>query len=174
MATSVYVALLRAVNVGGTGKLPMAELRALCEDAGFTGVSTYIQSGNVVLKSALPEKKVKATLEAALARKMGKPVGVSVRTGAELAAVLKANPFEKAQPNRVIVLFLDEVPAKGALDAVKIPGREQLSLKGRELFIHYPDGQGTSKLKLPLAKDGTGRNLNTVAKLAELARSTER
>ncbi len=170
---TTFVALLRAVNVGGTGKLPMSELAALCEGCGFSGVATYIQSGNVVFGSALPEKKVKAALESALAKRMGKPVGVAVRTGAELAAVLEANPFKEAAPNRVIVLFLDAPPPRGALDAVKIPGRERLWLRGRELFVHYPDGQGASKLKLPLAREGTGRNLNTVARLAEMA-SAER
>jgi len=168
-AMNVFVALLRAVNVGGTGKISMGDLKALCEAAGFEDVETYIQSGNVVLRSALPAKKAKAALEAALAKRLGKPVGVLVRTGQELAAALKANPFPKADPSRVIVLFLDEPPAKGAVEAIEIPGREELHPVGRELFIHYPDGQGRSKLKVPMAKDGTGRNLNTVAKLAGMA-----
>jgi len=168
---SVFVALLRAVNVGGTGTLPMSELRALCESAGFTDVATYIQSGNVVLRSGLGERKVKEVLEAALAARLGKPVGVMVRTGTQLFATLKANPFKKAEPNKVVVVFLDKPPGASALNGVAIPGGEELSLGGRELFIHYPDGQGQSKLKVPLAKEGTGRNLNTVAKLAQMAAS---
>jgi uncharacterized protein (DUF1697 family) len=76
-----HVALLRAVNVGGTGKLPMAELRALCEAAGFAGVRTYIASGNVVLRSASTARRVQATLEAARSAMPAKPVGVLVRTG---------------------------------------------------------------------------------------------
>lgn len=164
-----YVALLRAVNVGGTGKLPMGELKGLCEAAGFSEVATYIQSGNVVFRSSLSEKKVKAALEAALAKKLGRPVGVALRTGAELAAALEANPFKKADPRRVVVLFLDKAPPRSALEGVKAPGREELALEGREVFVHYPDGQGASKLRLPMAKDGTGRNLNTVAKLARMA-----
>src|ERR1700733_2900171 len=95
-----YVALLRAVNVGGTGKLPMTELRAMCESLGFTNVRTYIASGNVVFASKLSEKSVKAKLEGCLEAYAGKPVGVLVRTGAEVAAALDANPFKSAEPNR--------------------------------------------------------------------------
>ncbi len=164
----VYVALLRAINVGGTGKLPMTDLRTLCENAGFESVSTYIQTGNVILASPLSEPKVKATLEKALAVKMGKPTGAMVRTTAELHAVVRRNPFPAAEGNRIIVLFLDEAPPKSALAGLPIPGREEVKVLGREIFIHYPDGQGRSKLKIPFAKTGTGRNLNTVEKLAAM------
>ncbi len=168
---TAFIALLRAINVGGAGKLPMSELRGLCAEAGFDDVRTYIQSGNVVLKSKLGEAKVKATLEAALTEKMGKPASVIVRTLAELKAAQQRNPFPDAKPAQVIVLFLDKAPPKGALADVVIPAREELELHGRELYVHYPDGQGRSKLKLPFAKEGTGRNLNTIAKLVEMAAS---
>jgi len=171
---AAFVALLRAVNVGGTGKLAMADLVRLCDKAGFKEVKTYIQSGNVVFDSSGSEARVKAVLEKALAAKLGKPVGVLVRSGAELDGVLAHNPFKQAPPNRVIVLFLDQAPAADALAGVKAPGGEKLALRGRELYIHYPDGQGVSKLKVPLARIGTGRNLNTVAKLAEMARARSR
>jgi uncharacterized protein (DUF1697 family) len=170
---TTFVALLRAINVGGTGKLAMSELCKLCEDAGFARPKTYIQSGNVVFESALTEAKVKAKLEKALAAKMGKPFGALVRTAAELDAVLARNPFKQAAPNQLLVLFLDEAPKRGALADLHIPGREQVKLAGREVFIHYPDGMGRSKLKLPFSKIGTGRNLNTVAKLAALASEAE-
>ena len=97
---TTYAALLRAVNVGGTGKLPMSELRAMCESVGFSNVRTYIASGNVVFESKLSEKSVKAKLERALETYAGRPVGVLVRTGAELAVVLAKNPFSSAAPNR--------------------------------------------------------------------------
>src|ERR1700692_3546844 len=99
-----FVALLRAVNVGGTGKLPMSELKAMCEAAGFAEVRTFIASGNVVFKSAKSEPAIKAALEASLQRYAGKPVGVLVRSAEELAAVLKANPFPKAAPNRTVAI----------------------------------------------------------------------
>src|ERR1700735_4103862 len=92
-AMPAYIALLRAVNVGGTGKLPMADLKAMCEQAGFSKVKTYIASCNVLFQSAKSEAQVKKTLESALAAYAGKPVGVAVRTTAEMAAILAANPF---------------------------------------------------------------------------------
>jgi uncharacterized protein (DUF1697 family) len=171
---TVYAALLRAINVGGTGKLAMTELRGLCESAGFDCVKTYIQSGNVVFKSALSEARVKAKLEKALAAKMGKPFFAMVRSTGELRAIVKRNPFKQAAPNQVLVLFLDETPAKSALAGLAIPGREKVELAGREVFIHYPDGMGRSKLKIPFAKTGTGRNLNTVQKLATMAGELEK
>jgi uncharacterized protein (DUF1697 family) len=163
-----YVALLRGVNVGGKGLLAMSDLRALCEKAGFTGVRTYIQSGNVVFGSRLGEAGVKGALERALALKMGRPVRAMVRRGDEIESVLARNPFQSAPGNRVLVLFLDEAPPKNALAGLEIPGREQVKLDGRELFVHYPDGMGRSRLKLKLAEQGTGRNINTVARLAAL------
>jgi uncharacterized protein (DUF1697 family) len=164
-----YVALLRAVNVGGTGKLPMVELKAMCIDAGFTRVQTYIASGNVVFESKASAAKVKAALEARLHAYAGKPVGVVVRTASEMAAVVKANPFPKATPSRAVAVFLDKPPPSDALDhAVGVNG-EEIRLGAREIFIHYGDGIGTSKLRIPAAKAGTMRNMNTIAKLARMA-----
>lgn len=163
-----YAALLRAINVGGTGKLAMTDLAALCTKAGFTDVTTYIQSGNVVFGSRASEAAVTKTLEQLLAAKLGKPVGVMVRTNPELVAVLAANPFPEVAPNRVIVAFLPSAPPKDALVGVKAPGGERLALGRREIYVAYPEGQGSSKLKVPFASVGTGRNLNTIAKLAAL------
>ncbi|HEY0064369.1 MAG TPA: DUF1697 domain-containing protein, partial [Telluria sp.] len=104
---TTYIALLRAVNVGGTGKLPMSELTAICEQAGFAAVKTYIASGNVVFDSGKTAAQVKATLEKAMLAYAGKPVGVMVRSAAELAKVLADNPFPDAAPNRTVAVFLD-------------------------------------------------------------------
>lgn len=169
----VFVALLRAINVGGTGKLAMTELRQLCDEAGFKDCRTYIQSGNVVFRSALAESSVKSKLEKAIAGHLGKPYGVLVRSRSELQAIIKANPFRSAEPNRVLVLFVDEPVPKDALKGLPIPGREKVHAAGREIFIHFPDGMGRSKLKVPFAQVGTGRNLNTVVKLAALAAELE-
>jgi uncharacterized protein (DUF1697 family) len=166
---TAYIALLRAVNVGGTGKLPMAELKAMCEAEGFLGVKTYIASGNVVFTSRLKEKAVKAALEARLEEYAGKPVGVMVRTAAEMAAVLAANPFPGAPGNRVVAIFLDAAPAKDALAGVRHQTTEELRLGKREIYVRYDDGMASSKLVIPAAKAGTARNINTVAKLAEMA-----
>ena len=160
-----YAALLRAVNVGGTGKLAMTDLRKLCEAAGFADVATYIQSGNVVFTSKRGEASVKKLLEAALAEKLGKPCGVLLRTADELRQLLDANPFPKAAPQRLLMLFLDEKPAADSLKDVVAPGGEELRVCGRHVVVHFPNGMGQSKLKLPFRNVGTGRNLNTVRKL---------
>lgn len=164
-----YVALLRAVNVGGTGKLPMTELKSLCEEAGFHDVQTYIASGNVIFRSNSTEKAIRSMLEERLQAHMGKPVQTLIRTADEMAGVLKRNPFSKEPGNRVAVLFMDApLPANPASGVIG-QKTEQLVLGKRELFIFYPDGMGTSRLRLPAEKTGTARNINTVAKLAEMA-----
>ena len=167
---NTYIVLLRAVNVGGTGKLPMAELRDMCEAIGFEDVRTYIASGNVVLRSAHGGEQVKALLENALARHAGKPVGVLVRTPEEMAAVLASNPFADAAPNRNVVVFLDAAPASDALATVSHRNGEEIALGKHEIHIHYGEGMADSRLRIPAAKSGTARNMNTVAKLVEMAR----
>jgi uncharacterized protein (DUF1697 family) len=164
-----YVALLRAVNVGGTGKLPMAELQAMCRDAGFAKVRTFIASGNVVFASPKNPRKVQAELEARLLAYAGKPIGVLVRTASEMKAVLDANPFPNAAPNRTVAVFLHQPPPPGALALAVGRRDEQMQLGEREIYIHYPQGISASKLKIPAAEPGTARNMNTVTKLARLA-----
>jgi len=164
-----YIALLRAVNVGGTGKLPMADLKYICEDAGFARVETYIASGNVVFESKAAPSKVKSELEARLFEYAGKPIAVVVRTAPEMRAVLDANPFPGAEGKYTYAIFLDHSPPHDALDHVIGQSDEKMSLGDREIFVHYPSGMGRSKLKIPAAKMGTARNMNTVAKLAEMA-----
>lgn len=166
---NTYIALLRAVNVGGTGKLPMTELKAMCRDAGFARAQTYIASGNVVFQGGATPVDVKAALEARLYAYAGKSVGVIVRTAAEMAAVLEANPFPGAAPNRTVAIFLDEPPPADALDQATGVGDEKMHLGPREIFVHYGDGMADSKLRIPAAKTGTARNMNTVARLAAMA-----
>jgi uncharacterized protein (DUF1697 family) len=164
---TAYVALLRAVNVGGTGALPMSDLRALCEACGFLGVRTYIASGNAVFKSDMDEAGVKESLQAALHAYAGKNVGVLVRTGADMAAVLSHNPFASAPGNRVMAIFLDNPPPPDALEAAAGRSDEAIVLGGREIYVHYPSGMARTKLRIPAARDGTARNMNTVATLAQ-------
>ncbi len=166
---STYVALLRAVNVGGTGKLLMSELRDMCESIGFTSVRTYIASGNVVFSSRLSESSVKTQLERRLEAYAGKPVGALIRTGAELSAVLEGNPFRSAAPNRTMAIFLDAPPPPDTLAAISGRQAEEIALGTREIYVHYANGMAHSRLKIPAAKNGTARNMNTVATLAEWA-----
>jgi uncharacterized protein (DUF1697 family) len=164
-----YVALLRAVNVGGTGKLPMTELKSMCDSSGFLNARTYIASGNVVFESKLTEAAVKAKLERCMATYAGNPVEVMVRTGPEMAAVLAKNPFKSRPPNQTVAIFLDDRPPKDALKTITGRDTEEVALGAREIYVHYGEGMGHSKLKIPAAKRGTARNMNTVAKLAEWA-----
>ncbi|WP_310633047.1 DUF1697 domain-containing protein [Paraburkholderia sp.] len=169
MPTTTYVALLRAVNVGGTGKLAMTELRAMCEALGFANVRTYIASGNVVFDSGLAASSVKKQLEARLDEYAGKPVGVLLRTAAEMAAIVAANPFADAPPERTVAIFLDGAPPADLPDTARGQQSETIVAGKREIYVHYPDGIGRSKLKIPAAANGTARNMNTVATLAQWA-----
>ena len=164
-----FVALLRAVNVGGTGKLPMSDLKDICEALGFGAVRTYIASGNVVFTSRKSEAAVKAALEKRLEAYAGKPVGVLVRTAEEMAQVLADNPFPKAAPNRTMAVFLDRAPPADTLAGVRGQKNEEIRLGRREIYIHYGEGMGKSKLVIAAAKAGTARNMNTVAVLAKMA-----
>ena len=168
IATS-YVALLRAVNVGGTGKLPMAELRRLCERAGFGAVRTYIASGNVVFESTHSRTQVSNLLQRLLADYAGKPVGVQVRTAEEMARVLAANPFPDEAGNRVVAIFLDSAPPSDTLARLRGQNDERVVLGHREIYVHYGEGMAGSRLIIPAASSGTARNMNTVAKLAAMA-----
>jgi uncharacterized protein (DUF1697 family) len=164
-----FVALLRAVNVGGTGKLPMSDLKDICEKLGFAAVRTYIASGNVVFISRKSEAAIKAALEARLEAYARKPIGVVVRTAAEMAQVLADNPFPKAAPNRTVAVFLDSAPPPDTLAGIRGQRNELVELGRREIYVHYGEGMAKSKLVITAAKTGTARNMNTVATLARMA-----
>jgi uncharacterized protein (DUF1697 family) len=168
---NTYIVLLRAVNVGGTGKLPMADLKRMCGKAGFDVIGTYIQSGNVVLRSAGTAGAVKSTLERRLLDETGKAIQSFIRSAAEMRAVLKANPFPTADPRRTYAFFLDETPSREALTTFSRKVDEQIGAGKREIYVYYPSGMGQSRLVFPAASQGTARNMNTVAKLVELSSS---
>ena len=173
-----HIALLRAVNVGGTGRVPMAELKAMFARLGFDNAKTLLQSGNVVFDGG---KHKPADLETLLERETEKKFkhrpDYVVRTSAEWKTLVAANPFvreAKADPGRLVVLPFKKKPT-GDIEALRaaIKGRETVELLGRELYAYYPDGQGTSKLtgtliEKHLGARGTARNWNTVLKLAAL------
>jgi uncharacterized protein (DUF1697 family) len=163
-----YVALLRAVNVGGTGKLPMARLKAIAEALGWRGVRTYIASGNLIFEADEDRQTAAARLAAALEVEMERPVGLVIRTPSELAAAVAVNPFAEAEARRVVVCFLDRSPPREALASFTGRRQEEIALGEREVFIHYPEGMAESRLSGPLLREGTGRNINTVAKLIAL------
>ncbi|MBR0775424.1 DUF1697 domain-containing protein [Bradyrhizobium diazoefficiens] len=166
---AAFVALLRAVNVGGTSKLPMTALKAMCEELGFAAVRTYIASGNVVFTSRKSETAIKTALEKRLHAYAGAPVGVLVRSAAEMAAVAADNPFPEMATNRTVAIFLDKAPPADTLAGIRGQKDEKIKLGRREIYVHYGDGMGTSKLVIPAAKAGTARNMNTIATLAKMA-----
>ncbi|HTA79109.1 MAG TPA: DUF1697 domain-containing protein [Terracidiphilus sp.] len=174
-----YVILLRAVNVGSTGKLPMADFRKLLADAKCVNVETYIQSGNAVVEAKCTAASLAKTVAAALAKYMGSPVPVIVRTHGELERIIAENPFSAeaaVDGARVHAVFLSAAPppAKSKdLDQIvtKYPARrDRYHLAGDTLYLHLPDGAGESKFTAQsvdriLGVTGTARNWNTVLKL---------
>ena len=115
------------------------------------------------------EAEAKDALEAELRAYAGKPVGVIVRTAAEMAKVVANNPFPDRSASQTVAIFLDHAPPADALKDVKGQTNEEFHSGAREVYVHYPDGIGRSKLRIPAARDGTARNMNTVAKLAAMA-----
>jgi uncharacterized protein (DUF1697 family) len=173
------VAFLRAVNVGGTGKLKMAALKALAEDIGLGGPQTLLQSGNLVFEAGgRSTGALEKMLEQEIAGRLAVQTDVMVRTARQLKAALARNPFPKeakSDPGRLHVHFL-KAPASAAAVAsltAAIKGREVVEGAGGEVFIFFPDGAGASKLtgaviERHLGARGTARNWNTVTKLAEM------
>jgi uncharacterized protein (DUF1697 family) len=186
-----HVALLRGINVGGRNKVPMAELREVVASLGHTGVSTYIQSGNVLFSTGETDAgKLAAALEAAISERFGLWAPVVVLSRDELTAVLAANPYpDEPNPRLVHVVFLNADPPQDMLDRIaaaqataKAKGsQDTVQAAGGALFLHTPDGYGTSelaqavlKIMSPPAKQkkpaltATARNWATSAKLLTL------
>jgi uncharacterized protein (DUF1697 family) len=168
-----YIALLRGINVGGARMLPMRELTLLLEKNGCIDVQTYIQSGNVIFRSALNADRVAKQVTAAVSKSHGFEPRVFVLTPGELENAAAGNPFPEAgeNPKSVHVFFLAERPKQAdlkSLEALKA-GSERFLLKGNVLYLHAPDGVGTSKLAAQaerlLGVDATARNWRTVTTL---------
>ncbi len=178
---TAYAALLRAINVAGAGKLRMADLKTACEGIGFRNVATLLQSGNVVFTATGSGKAIAKKLADVIDKRHGFRPAIAVRTGAEVADVIRRNPFraEAKDGTRVVVVFATDNPTAGADERVAaVKGvNERLVLSGRELFIHYPDGQGRSKvtnaaIERALGTPATARNWNTVTKLMAMMEAT--
>jgi uncharacterized protein (DUF1697 family) len=181
-----WAALLKGINVGGNRKLPMAELRDFAETLGFANVRTLLASGNLVFDA---EKTSAAALEARLEAEAEERLGLRteflLRDGAAMDAVIAANPFPqqaRERPGHLLVHFFQRTaPAPAWLAAIDADnaGPEQLVVAGRELFVDYADGIGTSVLPPLMAKAkyralagdtgvNTARNWNTVLKLGAM------
>ena len=164
-----YIALVRAINVGGTGKLPMAALKSMCVDAGFKSVETYIASGNVVFDSKDDAPRIRSKLELSLSAYIGKSVSVIVRTSTEMRAVLAGNPFPSKEPRQTYVFFLGDKAPREAISGAVRQLDEEIRPGRHEIYVYYPSGMGKSRLQIPAASSGTARNMNTVAKLVAMS-----
>jgi uncharacterized protein (DUF1697 family) len=171
------IALLRGVNVGGV-KVPMGDLRAMLQEAGLSGARTSLQSGNVIVTPPSGDtRKLGKVIEEVIEDGFGLDIRVIVRTKAELAKVVAANPFvgDRFNPTMVHAVFLEsEAPPDrvAALDPDRSPP-DEFEVSGREIFVHYPGGSGRSKLDLAyfekqLGVAGTARNWNTVTRLLSM------
>lgn len=170
---TAFVALVRAVNVAGTGKLPKEHLQEMGEECGFGDVRTFINSGNLLFTSALPEEKVKQCLLARLETYFGRPAEAQVRSAEEMKAAVAGNPFADDKPSRVMAHFIDARPCKAMLDEARDVQGERLALGQRLIYVSYGEGIGRSRLKLPAIKAGTARNMNSVTRIAELLAEME-
>jgi uncharacterized protein (DUF1697 family) len=189
MAT--HVALLRGINVGGRNKVPMADLRTVVTSLGHTGVTTYIQSGNVLFTAADgSNEELAASLESAIADSFGIWASVVVLSRDELAGILAANPYpDEANPKQVHVVFLNAGLPQDLFDRIKAAesaaaakgSHDTITAAGDALFLHTPDGFGTSELAQSVfriisapAKQkkasvaATARNWSTATKLLSL------
>jgi uncharacterized protein (DUF1697 family) len=169
---TAYVALLRGVNLVGKSTLKMADLKAIADDLRLENARTYIASGNLLFTSDEPEEKLRRMLEKELQAPMSKEVRVMLRTAEEMEAVVSANPFTDQPGNSVQAFFMNEPPPADLLATVRNRAEDERIATGlREVFVGYGEkGIGKSRLRIPAAESGTARNMNTVAKLAELAR----
>jgi uncharacterized protein (DUF1697 family) len=177
---TVMISLLRGVNLGGHRKVKMDELRALYESIGFEDVQTYINSGNVLFRTAGRDLvRLRKRIEDAIERTCGFRSGVILRTPSDLRSVIARNPFA-ARPgmdaSKLAIHFLAADPTAEARQQVLAinAAPEELRIHGRELYVYYPNGMARPKLSLPMVEktlqtSGTSRNWNTVRKLLEMA-----
>lgn len=183
-AMTTYVILLRAVNVAGYGRLPMADLKKLLISLGFEKVETYIQSGNAVIDAKIPAEKVAKAIAAGLEKLMGAPCGVVVRTHEQMDRLVRENPFAaeaEAKGATVHVGFLGGIAgpqAVAGLDRIVAAypkRRDRYHLAGDTLYLHLPDGAAETKftgksLDKATGVIGTARNWNTVLKLHAMSK----
>lgn len=172
-----HVVLLRGINLVKRNRISMPALRAALTADGFKDVVTYVQSGNIVLSSRANSDSVAATVNQLITKRFGLDIVVVVRSGAEMAEVLRRNPLRRvvADPHRYLVTFLSsELPTGFAADLKAVAEQEPFAIIGREIYSWHPDGVGRSPLWERLANKkfgviGTSRNWVTVTRLAAMS-----
>jgi uncharacterized protein (DUF1697 family) len=171
---TVYVAFLRGINLGPTNKIAMPELRTMAEGLGYSGVATYINSGNLIVETTKKAAVVEQELAKAIKETFGFTIDVTVRTSAQLAKILADNPYPDGNPSQVTVAFLMKAPEARAKERVTslAAEHEPLTFAGREIYVNYSHGLGTSKLAEKFSSivgvSSTMRNVRTLAKLVEM------
>ena len=172
---TAYVALLRGVNLVGKSSLRMADLKSIADELGLEKAWTFIASGNLLFLSDEPEEKLRRALEDRIRAHMGKEVRVMLRSAGEMDAAARANPFREAPGNNVQAYFMNEPPPEDWLETVRNRADdERIATANREVYVAYGErGIGRSRLRIPAAEAGTARNMNTVARLAELAKELQ-
>ena len=180
----VLISMLRGVNLGAYNRIKMDAVRALYVSLKLEDPRTYVQSGNVIFRTKEKNTAVLATkIQRAIEKKFGFSTPVILRTTAEMKAAVAANPFDgrpDVEPGKLLVTFLAGDPGQAGQAAILglKPHREELHLKGRELYIYFPDGAGKSKLPWSSVEKvfqttGTARNWNSVVKMLEIAEGLE-
>ena len=176
---TTYIALLRAINVGGNSKIAMADLTATLSELGLASPQSLLQTGNLIFQTKRSHgDQLEQKLEQALSERLSLTTDVFVRTAEEWRVAVEANPFTREaadDPSHLVIMTLKSAPTKQAVEQLQaaIHGRERIAAHQRELYIVYPDGIGRSKLtnkqiEKRLGASGTGRNWNTVQKIAAL------
>lgn len=169
-----YAAFLRGINVGQAKRISMPSLRATAEELGYTGVRSYINSGNLVFDTSDSAAAVEKALTAAIGKASGHRVDVTVRTAAQLRRILDANPYPDGEPSKVTVAFLTAAaPANAKTKVAEVAtDAEPFRFAGREVWVHYGNGLGRSKLAEKFSAivgvSSTVRNVNTIAKVLAL------
>jgi len=171
---ATYVAFLRGVNLAGAKKISMGELRSMAEGLGYEDVATYINSGNLIVRTPKKPATVERELSKAIAERFGHRVDVAVRSQAQLAALLAKNPYPEGNPSQVTVAFLVEPPGPQAKERVAAVAaeHESVTFAGKDVYVNYAKGLGQSKLAQRFSDiigvSSTIRNVRTLAKIIEL------
>jgi uncharacterized protein (DUF1697 family) len=171
---ATYAAFLRGVNLGPRNKISMPALRAMAEDLGYTGVATYINSGNLIITSAKTAATLEREISSAIKDAFGRPIDVAVRTTAQLKKILAENPYPEGNPSQVTVAFLMKTPDATAEDKVAAVAKdyEPFTFAGEQVYVNYSQGMGNSKLaekfSAIIGVSSTVRNIRTVEKVLAL------
>jgi uncharacterized protein (DUF1697 family) len=178
---AVYISILRGINVGGSRKIQMKDLKEIYESIGFQRVITYIQSGNVLFtaKNNIAGVNLSAEIEQAILEKLGMQVTVIIRTSNEMLEIIKGNPFlqdKNIDQDKLHVTFLSENPEKSEVNLIneKAFEPERFKFNGKNVYLYCPNGYGRTKLSNSLFENklkqrATTRNWRTICKLSDIA-----